>query len=327
MVQPGPNGITRLHAVFMGSPDFAATVLAALLKTDACEVTAVYTQPDRPCGRGQACRPTPVKTLALEQGLPVFQPRNFKAPGEIAQLAALKPDVLVVAAYGLLLPQAVLDVPRLMPINVHASLLPRHRGASPIQACILAGESVTGVTIMRMEAGLDTGPILLQRALRIGENEDAGALHDQLASLGADLAVRALEHIRLLHEIKQDDALATYAPKLTKADGHIDFTRPVQEIHNRIRAVHPWPGAFFTWTGGREPLRLTLAPGRIGPKCPGPALAPGTILGCQDGMLAIACTNGETYLTPRVTPEGKKPLAPAAFTCGYLNVCRDDRSK
>lgn len=315
-------GQQRLKTVFMGTPEFAAVILARLLDSGCCEVPAVYTQPDRPCGRGLACKPSPVKALALERGISVRQPENFKDPAEVAALAALGPDVLAVAAYGLILPQSVLDIPKYLPVNVHASLLPKYRGAAPIQRALMAGEAATGVTIMRMEAGLDTGPILLQRALRIGENEHAGEIHDQLAAMGGELLVDALGRLRQgrLLSLPQDDALASHAPKLSKEEGLIDWNRPAAEIHNRIRAVHPWPGAYYTWCPhGKKPLRLSVHPGKIGPE-PEHKAEPGTILGEMDGMLAVQ-TADHVYLTPEVKPEGKKALDATAFTCGYLSKC------
>jgi methionyl-tRNA formyltransferase len=309
----------KLKIVFMGTPEFAAVILERLLQWDGGEVLAAYTQPDRPCGRGLACKPSPVKELALARGIEVRQPLNFKNPDEVAALKALSPDILAVAAYGLILPQAVLDIPRLMPVNVHASLLPKYRGAAPIQRCLLDGEGVTGISIMRMEAGLDSGPVLLQRALRLNEDEHAGQVHDQLAALGADMLVEALTRLgqgRLL-SMPQDESRATYAPKLSKDEGRIDWNRPAREVHNRIRAMFPWPGAFFSWAQeGKKTLRLTVSPGKIGPE-PEDRAAPGTILGERDGYLAIQ-TADRLYLTPAVRPEGKKLLTAQAFACGYL---------
>lgn len=307
----------------MGSPGFAATVLEALLAWDGAEVSAVYTQPDRPCGRGRACRPTPVKELALERGLPVYQPKNFKNQSDIDELASFRPDVLVVAAYGLILPRAVLEVPRLMPLNVHASLLPKHRGAAPIQAALLCGDVVTGITIMRMEEGLDTGPILLQRALRIGRDDHAGDLHDQLAELGGEVLVEALGLLAkgALREVPQEACRATYAARLTKAMGEVDFDRTAAAVHDHVRAMHPWPGAYFTWQGGRRPVTLTMAPGRVGRELT-EGEVPGTILGEEEGMLAIACAD-RAYLTPEIKPEGRKALDASAFCCGYMNLCEE----
>jgi len=304
----------------MGTPAFAATILAHVLRWEGGRVVGVYAQPDRPCGRGLECRPPDTKVLALAHGLPVFQPVNFKTPESRAELAALAPDLLLVAAYGLILPQAVLDIPRLGAVNAHASLLPRYRGAAPIQRAIMAGESVTGVSIMRMDAGMDTGDVLLTRELAIGPDDTAADLHDALAELGGRALAEALDLLAAGRAVRapQDAARATYAPKLRKEEGQVDWTRTAAEIHNQVRGAHPWPGAYFFWQapGRRKPLRLALAPGRPGGPRPLDA-APGTILGEEDGMLAIACAD-RTYLTPAVTPEGRKRMNATAFVCGYL---------
>lgn len=312
-----------LKVVFMGTPDFAAASLNALLAWPGAEVVCVYTQPDRPCGRGQACRPSPVKLAALAAGLEVRQPLNFRDQAEVDALRALDFDVLAVAAYGLILPQSVLDAPRLMPMNVHASLLPRWRGAAPIQRCLEAGDLATGITIMKMELGLDSGPILLQRALRIGEADHAGILHDELAQLGAEALVEALARLPLgrLMQLPQDEARVTHAAKLSKEEGRIDWTRKAEDLHRRIRAMHPWPGAYFDWEQAPgKTLRLAIEPGSIGDAVPA-GTRPGTILGVVAGRLAIACAD-RLYLTPRVTPRGKKPQDAQAFACGYLKTCQ-----
>ncbi len=316
-----------LRVVFMGTPDFAAVILRRLLGWPGATVLAAYTQPDRPSGRGQASTPPPVKVAALEHGIEVRQPLNFKNPDDVAALAALGADVLVVAAYGLILPQAVLDACRLMPINVHASLLPRWRGAAPIQRAIQAGDLATGITIMKMELGLDSGPILLQRALRIADTDHAGLLHDELAEMGADALLEALTRLpqgRLM-KLEQDAGLVTHAPKLTKEEGLIDWNREAEPLHNHIRAMHPWPGAYFDWqTPAGKTLRLNIEPGAVGGDKPQDA-APGTIVGLVEHggapMLAIACAD-KLYLTPKITPQGKKPQDAKAFACGYLKACR-----
>ncbi|MDR3639801.1 MAG: methionyl-tRNA formyltransferase [Humidesulfovibrio sp.] len=316
-----------LRIVFMGTPDFAAESLRALLDWPGAEVLCAYTQPDRPCGRGQECTPSPVKRLALEHGLEVRQPLNFKDPADVATLATLDFDVLVVAAYGLILPQAVLDTPKRMPINVHASLLPRWRGAAPIQRCLEAGDLVTGITIMKMELGLDSGPILLQRALRIGDADHAGILHDELAEMGAEALLDALSRLPQggLMLLPQDEGRVTQAPKLRKDEGLINWALPAEKLHNHIRAMHPWPGAFFDWeqTPGKL-LRLNIEPGAVGGDLPA-GVTPGTILGLvsteQGQRLAIA-TADKAYLVPRLTPRGKKPQDAQAFACGYLKVCQ-----
>jgi methionyl-tRNA formyltransferase len=304
----------------MGTPAFAATILEHVLGWEGGRVVGVYAQPDRPCGRGLECKPPDTKVLALAHGLPVLQPLNFKTPETRAELAALEPDLLLVAAYGLILPQAVLSIPRLGAVNVHASLLPRYRGAAPIQRAIMEGETMTGVSIMQMDAGLDTGDVLLTRELPIGPDATAASLHDELAELGGRALREALDLIAAGRAVRtpQDPARATSAPKLRKEEGCIDWGRPAAEIHNRVRGVHPWPGAFFFWDtpGRKKPLRLGLAPGRPGGPRPLDA-APGTILGEEQGMLAIACAD-RTYLVPAVTPEGRKQMGATAFVCGYL---------
>ncbi|WP_243357629.1 methionyl-tRNA formyltransferase [Fundidesulfovibrio terrae] len=305
----------------MGTPDFAAATLKKVIQSGAGEVVGVYSQPDRPCGRGHKCVPSPVKRLALEHGVPVFQPLNFKTPEAVAELASLTPDVLLVAAYGLILPQSVLDIPKLGPWNVHASLLPKYRGAAPIQRAILAGETETGITIMRMEAGLDTGPMLIRREVSIGPDEDAGSLHDRLAALGGEMAVEALGMLATgpVAPVPQDGAKATYAAKLTKDDTHIFWDRPVQEVHNRIRAMSPRPGAFFTLAipGENRQIRLQALPGRYSQGVAADA-PPGCVLGLSEGMLRISCADG-VYMLPSIKPSGKQFMDATAFSCGYLS--------
>lgn len=312
----------KLRLVFMGTPEFAARILDEVLAWEGGEVVAVYCQPDRPCGRGQKCQPGPVKKLALEKtGAPIHQPLNFKDPSEVEKLRALKPDLLLVAAYGLILPQAVLDAAAIMALNVHTSLLPKYRGAAPIQRAVMNGDFVTGVTIMRMDAGMDTGPILMQRSMVIGDADTAGSLHDQLALMGGKLLIEAMERLGkgLLVEIPQDHARATHAPKLTKDEGRITFDRPARQVHAHVCGVTPWPGAYgdLTLPDRQEPLRVTLTPGAVGGKVP-EGLAIGQVAPeLIDGRLAIACADA-LYLIPRLTPAGRKPMEAAAFHCGYL---------
>jgi len=310
----------------MGTPEFAATVLRNVLESEDVTVAAVYTQPDRPCGRGRKCRPGPVKELALERGLPVHQPLSFKDPDEVATLAAYKPDVLLVAAYGMILPQSVLDVPRVMPINVHASLLPAWRGAAPIERAIAAGDRLTGVTIMRMVAPLDAGPMLMQRVLAIGVSDTAGTLRAELADLGGRLLARCLMRLRMgsVPSVEQDPDRVTYAKKIDKAEAFIDWTRPAAEVHNLIRAMTPNPGAFFFWRPApdKPALRIIAHPGKVGCPLP-PGAGPGDILGLMDCQLGIACADA-VYLVPTVVPAGKRPMNAQAFSCGYLGKCDDD---
>jgi len=231
-----------LRIVFAGTPEFAAAPLKALLDTPH-QIVAVYTQPDRPAGRGQKLMPSPVKQLAVENAIPVLQPPSLKDAAAQAELAALEPDLLVVVAYGLILPQAVLDIPRFGCINSHASLLPRWRGAAPIQRAVQAGDAESGVTVMQMEAGLDTGPMLLKVRTPITADDTGGSLHDRLAELGPPAVIEAIAGLAsgtLMGEV-QDDALANYAHKLNKDEARIDWSRPAIELERPIRAFNPWP--------------------------------------------------------------------------------------
>jgi len=319
----GAVEIKPLRIVFMGTPDFAAEALRIMLAFEGANVVGVYSQPDRPCGRGRQCKPSAVKVVAMENDIPVFQPENFKDQAAIDELAALEPDVLVVAAYGLILPQAVLDIPAIHPLNIHGSLLPQWRGAAPIQRAIENGDVVTGISIMKMEAGLDTGPVMVQRALRIGHNDHAGTIHDELAKLGGICICEALGRLQTgAYSLKvQDDSLATYAKKLEKKEGEIDWNRPATIVHNQIRAMYPWPGAFFDWTNPEgKTLRLNLTPGEVSEEESG-KIEPGTIIGEMDGKLAIT-TADKIYLTPAVKPQGKKAMNATAFSCGYMKECK-----
>ena len=324
--------MAKLRLVFMGTPDFSAIILDQVLAWPDGEVAAVYTQPDRPAGRGKRLQAPPVKDLALRHGLDVRQPLNFKNPADLAALADLGPDFLLVAAYGLILPQAVLDIPRLAPLNVHASLLPKYRGAAPIQRAVMHGETKTGISIMRMEAGLDTGPVYARQALPIGPCDTAGTVHDALACLGGELLLETLPAIAkgTLKALPQDDAQATYAPKLSKADGRIDFNRPVREVHNQVRGVSPWPGAWCELHRegqGDELIRVRVCPGEIAPGAvagTAAAAAPGDVLGVEDGKLAVRCADG-VYLIPQVCPAHRKMMGALEFACGYLKeseACR-----
>ncbi|EKO3488649.1 methionyl-tRNA formyltransferase [Vibrio fluvialis] len=235
-----------LRIVFAGTPDFAARHLAALLSSEH-EVIAVYTQPDRPAGRGKKLTASPVKNLALEHNIPVYQPENFKSDEAKQELAALNADIMVVVAYGLLLPKAVLDTPKLGCINVHGSILPRWRGAAPIQRSIWAGDEETGVTIMQMDVGLDTGDMLKIATLPIEASDTSGSMYDKLAELGPQALVECLSDIAqgTAVAVKQDDALANYAQKLSKEEAKIDWTLSAQAIERCVRAFNPWPMSHF----------------------------------------------------------------------------------
>jgi methionyl-tRNA formyltransferase len=307
------------RTIFFGSPDFAARILRRLAAEPEVELAGVFTQPDRPGGRGKKPRPPAVKTLSSDLGIPVHQPETLKDDSTLRLIEEIGPDILAVAAYGLILPRKVLQMPRLDALNVHASLLPKLRGSAPIQRALLSGERVTGVTIMRMEPGLDTGPILLQRALAVGIDDTAGSLHDELAGMGGELLAEAVRKIRRneLVAVDQDEERASYAPKVDKEEGFIDWNQPAEAVHNRIRAVTPWPGAFFVWhrTDGKQ-FRLRLQPGRIGADLQ-PGTEPGSILGLQEEGLAFACRD-KAYLVPSLKPESGKDLQAADFYRGYV---------
>ena len=289
-----------MRIVFAGTPEFAAQHLQALLDAGRT-VVAVYTQPDRPAGRGQKLAPSPVKQLAVQQGIPVYQPQTLREPAAQAELAALQADLMVVVAYGLILPQAVLDLPRLGCINSHASLLPRWRGAAPIQRAIEAGDGESGVTVMQMEAGLDTGPMLLKVSTPITAEDTGGTLHDRVAALGSQAVVRAVEALAAgtLQLEPQDDALATYAHKLSKDEARIDWRRPAVELERLVRAFNPWPICHTTLGG--EALKVHAA--RLGAG----QGEPGHILEASRNGLTVACGEGALSLT-RLQLPGGKPL-------------------
>lgn len=287
-----------LRIVFAGTPEFAAEHLKALLDSPH-QIIAVYSQPDRPAGRGQKLTASPVKQLALQHGVPLYQPQTLRDPAAQAELAALAPDLLVVVAYGLILPQVVLDIPRLGCINSHASLLPRWRGAAPIQRAIEAGDSESGVTVMQMEAGLDTGPMLLKVSTPIAADDTGGSLHDRLAGLGPQAVIEAIGGLAsgtLVGEV-QDDSLATYAHKLNKDEARLDWTRPAVELERLVRAFHPWPICHSTLSG--EALKVHAAELGEG------SGAPGSILAADKQGLVVACGQGALRLTRLQLPGGK----------------------
>ncbi|MCZ4323844.1 methionyl-tRNA formyltransferase [Pseudomonas anguilliseptica] len=287
-----------LRIVFAGTPEFAAEHLKALLDTPH-QIIAVYSQPDRPAGRGQKLTPSPVKQLALQHNIPVYQPQTLRDHAAQAELAALNPDLMVVVAYGLILPQVVLDTPRLGCINSHASLLPRWRGAAPIQRAVEAGDAESGVTVMQMEAGLDTGPMLLKVSTPISAEDTGGSLHDRLASLGPQAVIQAISGLaasNLVGEV-QDDSLATYAHKLNKDEARLDWNRPATELEHLVRAFHPWPICHSTLNG--EAIKVhaaTLGEGQG---------QPGTILAADKSGLTVACGVGALRLTRLQLPGGK----------------------
>ncbi|EWY39194.1 methionyl-tRNA formyltransferase [Skermanella stibiiresistens SB22] len=300
--------MTRLRLAFMGTPDFAAVGLRALIDAGH-DIACVYSQPPRPAGRGHQVQRSPVHTLAEDQGILVRTPKSLRNAEAQAEFAALGLDCAVVAAYGLILPQAILDAPRLGCLNIHASLLPRWRGAAPIHRAILAGDSETGVTIMRMDAGLDTGPMLLKGTVPITERTTASELHDALAGLGAELIVPALAGVAdgSLTATPQPEDGVTYAAKLTREDGRLDWTRPAAETERQVRALNPWPGVWFDL--GTERIKVLGA--ELVANAAG--ASPGTLL---DDKLTVACAEGAVRLT-RVQRPGKAPVDGAAFLRGF----------
>lgn len=295
---------TPLRIIFAGTPDFAATNLAALLESRH-QVIAVYTQPDRPAGRGRKLTASPVKSLALAHDIPVYQPQNFKGETERAELAALGADIMVVVAYGLLLPKAILDAPKLGCINVHASLLPRWRGAAPIHRSLLAGDTETGITIMQMDEGLDTGDMLYKSSCTIQPDDSSGALHDRLADLGASALIDTLQIVQSgqLNPIKQDDSLACYAHKLAKQEGLIDWSDSAESIDRKVRGLSPWPIAYTTL--GDDTIRILSA----SPATEASDAPPGTIIGTRKNQIIIACGNHSSLAIERLQLPGGKPLA------------------
>ncbi|MDR2694770.1 MAG: methionyl-tRNA formyltransferase [Deltaproteobacteria bacterium] len=313
-----------LAIVFMGTPPFAARVLERLLAWEGCLVRGVWCQPDRPAGRGHKLTPPAVKLLAQQYGLPVRQPEHFKAAEHRAELAACKPDVLVVAAYGRILPQELLDIPRLAPVNVHASLLPGYRGAAPVQRAIMDGCERTGVTIMHMDAGLDTGPVYAMRAMEIGEHT-GGSLHEALAGLGGELLVEVLADLAggRARAVPQPGIGVSYAPKVCKADGRINWNAPVRAVHAQVRAVTPWPGACAVLYlppraagGTARELPVTFAPGTPGGRRPAGVPAGSLWLGA-DGVLSLVCQDG-LYGVGGLRPADRAFMSARDFLHGFL---------
>lgn len=296
-----------LRIVFAGTPDFSVPALDAL-HSAGYAIAAVYTQPDRPAGRGRAVAASPVKRRALDLGLPLEQPSTLKTPEAVTRLSALGPDLAVVVAYGLILPRAILDVPALGCLNIHASLLPRWRGAAPIQRAVLAGDTRTGITIMKMDAGLDTGPTLLARPTDIGAGENAGRLHDRLAELGAGAIVEAIEGLRSgrLTPVAQPEQGVTYAAKIRKEEGVIDWTRPAAGIDRKVRAFNPWPVAETRWAG--QQLRIWEAEALAG----GSGAEPGRVLEARNGRIVVATGEGVLQLL-QVQLAGRRVTGAAEF--------------
>jgi methionyl-tRNA formyltransferase len=299
-----------MRVIFMGTPAIGVPALLALLEAGH-NVIAAVTQPDRPKGRGGKLAAPPVKQAAAERGIPVLQPDKVRGPAFIEAFGALKPDVAVVIAFGQILPQALLDIPKFGCINIHASLLPRYRGAAPINWAIANGDRETGLTTMRMDAGMDTGPTYLTVATPIGTEEDAEDLTRRLSLLAGPLIVETLARVKEgLNATPQDDARATRAPLLTKEDGRIRWERPAREIVNRVRAFVPWPGSFTTYRG--EPWKVVRA--KVGEARPKDA--PGTILRVDGDSLLVAAGEGSVRVLALQVP-GKRPMPVQAFLNGH----------
>lgn len=297
-----------MKILFMGTPDFAAGSLKSLIAAG-YEIGAVVTQPDRPKGRSGKPVFSPVKEVALQAGIPVLQPEKIKRPEETARLLEYPADIYVIAAFGQILSKEILEQPRLGCINVHASLLPRYRGASPIQRVILDGEKSTGITIMQMNEGLDTGDILYTKSIDLAPDETFETLHDRLMVLGGEALIEALPLIEAgkLTPVKQDDSLSCYAPLIKKEDGLIDWKRPSDEIYSQIRAFNPWPGA-FTYSSGRM-LKIWEAQPVSG------SGRPGEILGTDKDSFTVACGSGAMKILS-LQPEGKKRMETSAYLLG-----------
>lgn len=297
-----------MKIVYMGTPDFAVPALKALAESQKHEVAAVFTQPDKPVGRKQVLTPPDVKVCAQELGIPVFQPKSMKTDEAYAQLKALSPDVIVVAAYGQILPKRVLDLPKYGCVNIHGSLLPKYRGAAPIQQAVLNGDHVTGVTTMLMDVGLDTGDILLKKETEIGENETSAELFDRLSLLGGEIILETLDALESgsVTPQKQDEAQASHTSKIDKSMCPVSFEKTAFEVHNQIRGLNSWPSATAQIGGKRVKIHKSrLAQGRG---------KPGEILSVKP--LVIACSEGAVELL-ELQPEGKKKMTAEAFAAGH----------
>jgi methionyl-tRNA formyltransferase len=298
----------RLRIAFAGTPEFAVPALAALVKAGHA-ITGVWTQPDRPAGRGRNLRASPVKRRALALNLPVYQPDTLKSAEAQAQIKGGAPQVMVVAAYGQLLPKAVLAIPEFGCINIHASLLPRWRGAAPIQRAMLAGDTETGVSIMHMQASLDTGPVYAMQITPIHENDTAGSLHDRLAQLGAELLLAVLAQLPALKPVAQDEARVTYAAKLTREEARLDWARPARQLALAVRAFHPWPMAWSLYQG--KPLRILKAR-TLDTRASAP---PGTILVAGDDGMDVATGVGVLRIQ-ELQAAGGRAMPAAEFSRG-----------
>ncbi len=302
-----------LRIVFFGTPTFAVPTLTALLDSRH-SVVGVVTQPDKPRGRGQRVSPSAIKALASERGVPVLQPERLARDAFAEPFTALNADLGVVAAYGKILPEWLLHIPRLGMINVHASLLPKYRGAAPVHRAILAGEAETGVTIMRVVKALDAGPMLARVVRAIGLNETSDVVERDLAVMGAELLARVVDELAQgpLAEVPQEDAQATYAPRLTKEEGLLNFSQSARELHDRIRGLRPWPGG-YTFLNG---VRLVIHHARVSEHEAGDA-APGTCVTADGIAVTVAAGNGRAVDFLQLQPEGRRVMSAGEFLAGY----------
>jgi methionyl-tRNA formyltransferase len=306
--------MSALRIIFMGTPELAAVSLRRLIACPEFQLLAVVTQPDQPKGRGLKLQPSAVKEVALKENLPVLQPRRAREETFIRELAALQPELIAVAAYGQILPRAILDLPRLGCLNVHTSLLPKYRGAAPIQHALLNGDPETGVTIMKMDVGLDTGDILTQERAPIDASDNAQTLHDRLANIGAELLARTIPDFvsGSIQPRPQPAEGVTHAPKIKKQDGQIHWTQPAQIIRNRIRAMVPWPGAFTHLPAEPQPHLLKVWDAQVVER----AGEPGAILEADKGGIVIGCGSGALKIL-LLQREGGRRLNPAEFLAGH----------
>ncbi len=301
-----------MKIVFMGTPDFAVPSLKALVEAGH-EVCGVFTQPDKPKNRGMKLQQSPVKEWALELGLPVYQPAKMRDGGALGILKELKPDLIAVAAYGKILPADILNLPRLGCVNVHSSLLPKYRGAAPINWAILNGEDETGVTIMVMAEGLDTGDILAQAHTPIDLNENAAQLFDRLAAMGAELLVKTVKELETgtARPVPQDDSLSCYAPMLSREQSPMDWGKTARQLHDQVRGLYPWPAATAVLDGARCKILRTALSGEMTNQ------APGAVLQADKKGLRVACGDGGVLDILELQPDGKKAMAAPAFLLGH----------
>ena len=297
-----------MKIVFMGTPNYAAVTLEKLIESDH-EIAGVFAQPDKKVGRKQILTPPPVKVTAEKHGIPVYQPKTLRDGEALEILKGINPDIIVVVAYGKILPEEILNLPKYGCINGHASLLPKYRGASPIQWCIVCGEEKTGVTVMHMDVGMDTGDILTQKEVEIGETETAEELFDRLSVISADLMLHTLDNIENITPVKQNEADATYAPIIKKEMALLDFSKSAKELYNAVRGYYSWPVAFFFLNG----KRIKVIKSEIGDETYKPA---GTVVGNSD-CLEIACGDGKTLKLLIVQPEGKGQMTAKQMLNGY----------